>query len=80
MKCSRNQLHVIFKTTRITLAPHLWYEKEKGAKLSPHMGKSDEYLEILHKLATAWAAENFAEYEGFGLKERPTFFNLYFDE
>ncbi len=46
--------------------PHLWYGKEKGAKLSVHMGTSDEYLEILHKLATAWAAENSAEYEGFG--------------
>jgi hypothetical protein len=49
----------------------------RGAKLSVHMGTSDEYLEILHKLARAWAAENSAEYEGF---ERLTFFNLYFDE
>jgi hypothetical protein len=38
----------------------------RGAKLSAYMGTSDEYLEILHKLATAWAAENSAEYEGFG--------------
>jgi hypothetical protein len=38
----------------------------RGAKLSVHMGTSDEYLEILHKLATAWAAEHSAEYEGFG--------------
>jgi hypothetical protein len=36
----------------------------RGAKLSVHMGTSDEYLEILHKLARAWAAENTAEYEG----------------